>query len=198
MRIWILLSVGLGALLLLLVSALQLRAGRAPAGQLQGAELSEPKRIESFDLVAADGEARTLTDFEEQLVIVFFGFTNCPDVCPLTMGRLANIYADLGEPDDLQVVMITVDPQRDTPEVVQSYVEGFHPDFMGLSGTPEEIAAAAESFFVGYEMDEHHGIIHTDSVAVLDRQGRMRVVYGQQSMQYLEQDLQAILARGDF
>lgn len=137
-----------------------------------------------------------LADWRGQLLLVFFGFSNCPDVCPLTMGRLAKIYQDLGEPEAVQIVMITVDPEHDTPKVIQDYVEGFHSDFIGLSGSNNDIAEAAKAFFVGYAGIDNQNFTHTDSVALLDKKGRMRLVYNQSKVMRLESDLKQILAKG--
>src|SRR5690606_41484390 len=87
-------------------------------------------------LVGRRGAAFDLAgDLEGDGALVFFGFTRCPDVCPLTMAQLSSAYGAVGEPEDLKVVMVTVDPEHDTPEVVGAYVERFHPAFVGLTGT---------------------------------------------------------------
>ena len=96
-------------------------------------------------LTGANGKRR-LADREGQYLLVFFGFANCPDVCPLTLARLATTYEALEEPENVQVVMIAVDLARDTPGSVQAYAESFHPSFVGLGGTNSEIAEAAKRF----------------------------------------------------
>lgn len=197
-RFWWLGVIGVLALLLMGYSLFQLtalRAAGAAEAELRGTLLDNPPQVNDITLTSFGGERRSLADFEGKLVLVFFGFTNCPDVCPLTMGRLARIYRDLGEPEDVQVVMITVDPEHDTPEVLQEYLGRFHPDFVGLTGTPAEVANATRSFFIGYRDLQDQGFIHTDTVAMLDRSGHMRLVYGQDKVLDIETDLRQVLSR---
>ena len=96
---------------------------------------------------------------------------------------------------EVQVVMITVDPARDTPEVMQRYAAQFHPDFVGLSGTPQDIADAARSFFVGFRELAGGQFTHTDAIFLLDRQAQMRLIYRQDNVLRLAEDLQTILAQ---
>jgi len=143
---------------------------------------------------AAGGERVTLAQWQGRLVVIFFSFTHRPDICPLTMARLANIYCNLGESAEVQVVVITVDPARDTPEVMRRYAAQFHPDLVGLSGTAEDIADGARAFFVGFCVTGGQ-FTHTDAVFLLDRETRMRLVYRQDNMLRLEEDLQTVLAQ---
>ena len=177
-----------------LYQIMMLNAAGASGAEYHGTMLENPPRVNDIELTSFGGERVSLADFEGKVVLAFFGFTNCPDVCPLTMGRLARIYRDLGEPEDVQVVMITVDPEHDTPEVLQEYLGRFHPSFVGLTGTPAEIANATRSFFIGYRDLQDKGFIHTDTVALLDRTGHMRFVYGQDKILHVENDLRRILA----
>lgn len=167
-----------------------------PAPALHGTLLDTPRPVGAVELIAEGDRRVTLSAWQGRLVVVFFGFTHCPDICPLTMARLGKIYRDLGEPADVQVVMITVDPARDTPEVIQRYAAQFHPSFVGLSGTPADIADAARTFFVGFREIAGGQFIHTDAVVLLDRETRMRAVYGQDKVLRLEDDLRTILAQG--
>ncbi len=167
----------------------------APPEELYGTALDTPRPIEGVTLTNASGERVTLADFQGDIVVTFFGFTHCPDVCPLTLGRLAKTYEDLGEPDDVQVLMITVDPERDTPEITQRYASGFHPSFVGLSGSSSDIARAARQFFIGFRDAGDGEFIHTDAVTILDRDGRMRLVYGQDKVMRVGSDLETILAQ---
>ncbi len=174
----------------------QLRSLSAPP--YYGTPLDNPVQVAPFELTDASGERVTLERWRGDLLLVFFGFTHCPDVCPLTMGRLAKVYEDLGRPEDVQVVMITVDPQRDTPELAQAYAGGFDPDFVGLGGSSSDIANAARTFFVGYRGLQKGNFLHTDSVALLDREGKMRLIYGQDKVARLSEDLPRMLASGAF
>jgi protein SCO1 len=158
-------------------------AGRAlaPPPERIATVLDNPQDASDLELTAASdgrrvafGELAAGSDW----TLVFFGFVDCPDVCPLTMARLAETYRALGEPDDLQVVMITVDPKQDGPERLQRYVTAFHPSFVGLTGSSADIAAAARRFFIGYAGTGRE-IVHTEAVGLVDAGGRLRAVYGQ-------------------
>src|SRR4029077_20921149 len=102
-----------------------------------------------LQLTDFNGQARKLADFRGKAVVVFFGYTHCPDVCPTTMSELASAMKKLGaEADKVQVLFVTVDPERDTPEILKQYVTAFDPHFLGLRGTPEQTAQAAKDFKV--------------------------------------------------
>jgi protein SCO1 len=127
-----------------------------------------------------NGQRRTLADFKGKVVTVFFGFTHCPDVCPTTLVEMASVMKEL-DPDAqrLQVLFVTVDPERDTAEVLQRYVPAFHPSFLGLTGSTEEVARTAKEFKIffqkqklssgGYTMD------HSAGTYILDGEGRLRL-----------------------
>lgn len=168
-----------------------------PAPELQGTALQNPPVVGDVELVHAGRGAVTLREAADDaaVTLVFFGFTQCPDVCPITMARLAKIYADLGEPEDVRVVMVTVDPETDTPEVIARYAAGFHPDFVGLGGSNPQIAVAARAFYVGYASIGDGQFTHSEAVAVVDREGRMRYVYGSDRVLRLEADLPELLRR---
>jgi len=195
-QIWTLGLVGLVAAAVAGFAYVQLQ--RATAPEYYGTPLDNPVQVEPFTLTDAQGEQVTLAKWRGDLLLVFFGFTRCPDICPLTLGRLAKVYKDLGEPEDLQVVMITVDPQYDTPKRTQRYAGGFNADFVGLSGSSSDVAHAAKTFFVGYRGLKNNDFLHTDSVALLDREGKMRFIYGQDKVARLSEDLPKMLASRDF
>jgi len=186
----------------LLIAALLLLAGAGayalgfwlrPAPELSGTAFDQPVLVSGLELVDHSGATVDLAgDFNGQLTLVFFGFTRCPDVCPFTMARLGRIYQDLGAPADLNVVMLTVDPEHDTPAVLGAYVKSFHPEFIGLTGTTSQVATAARAFFIGYA-GSGGAVVHSDAVAVLDRQGRLRYVYGQDAVPNLAADLPRLL-----
>ncbi len=169
----------------------------SPAPELAGTALQNPPVVGDVELAHAERGALTLREASDgaAVTLVFFGFTQCPDVCPITMARLAKIYADLGEPDDVRVVMVTVDPETDTPEVIARYAAGFHPDFVGLGGSNAQIAVAARSFYVGYASLGDGQFTHSEAVAVVDREGRMRYVYGSDRVLRLEADLSELIRR---
>jgi protein SCO1 len=189
------------AVLIVAAGALAYGLGLAlrPPPELAGTELQQPPRVVDLDLVRGDGTPVSLADVARGgTTLVFFGFTRCPDVCALTMAQLARVYEHLGEPDDLTVAMITVDPEHDTPEVLDRYVRAFHPDFVALSGTNGQIAEAARTFFIGYAGIGTPTFVHTDVVAVLDRSGALRYVYGQDALRRLASDLADIRRRPGF
>jgi protein SCO1/2 len=136
---------------------------------------------QGFALDNARGGRATLGDYKGKVVVVFFGFTQCPDVCPTTLADLAEVKKRLGaDGDRLQVVFITVDPERDTPAVLAQYVPQFDPSFVGLTGTPEQIAAAAKDFKVFYmkvpgKTPTSYTIDHTAGAYVFDKDGRVRL-----------------------
>jgi len=169
----------------------------SPAPELAGTALTNPHVVGDNVLVEPGGRETTLLEAAAgaKVTLVFFGFTRCPDVCPISLARLAKIFTDLGEPDDVQVIMITVDPEVDTPEIVGRYAAGFHPSFLGLSGSSSQVAVAARAFFVGYADIGDGQFTHTDVVVVVDREGRMRYVYGNDRVMRLEADLPQLRRR---
>ncbi|MCB9419716.1 MAG: SCO family protein [Ardenticatenaceae bacterium] len=111
--------------------------------------------ITDFTLMTAGNVPITLSNFTDRYVFLYFGYTFCPDVCPATLSELAQVRRELGSmADRVQVIMITVDPDRDTPEVMQSYVNHFDPTFIGLSGSQAEIDAIGQTYGIYYEKHE--------------------------------------------
>jgi len=181
------------------VGAYVLGVALRPPAALAGTALQNPPSMVDLELVRGDGEQVRLGDaFGGITTLVFFGFTRCPDVCPLTMARLGNLYEAMGRPSNLNVAMITVDPEHDTPELLDLYVRAFHEDFLAFSGSNAQIATAARAFFVGYAGIGTETFTHTDVVAVLDRSGSLRYVYSQQNLPRLPNDLPVILAQRGF
>lgn len=138
-----------------------------------------------LNLTDHNGRLRTLADFRGKVVTVFFGFTHCPDACPTTLAEMAQVVRELG-PDGgkVQVLFVTVDPERDTPEVLGKYVPSFHPSFLGLYGDAEATAHAAKEFKVYYQKQPAKGgysVDHSAGTFILDREGRVRLFaqYGQ-------------------
>lgn len=168
-------------LLLLVTAVFTLSACAKP--ELIGTELNEPFPAPDFTLVHADGSPISLSDYEGKVVYLYFGYTFCPDVCPSTLLDLKQMMQTIGnDAEDVQVIMVTVDPERDTAEVVAEYVAYFHPDFVGLSGTPEEIKAVADSYGIYYQAHEGTAasgylIDHTASVIAIDKAGNYRATY---------------------
>ncbi|MDZ7799906.1 MAG: SCO family protein [Trueperaceae bacterium] len=188
----------LGAVALAGAGLLAFRTGvaLAPPPERVGTVLDQPQPTADLALRSTEGRVEMGgVAARADWTLVFFGFVDCPDVCPMTMSRLADTYRELGEPSDLQVVMVTVDPERDDPARLERYVDGFHPSFMGLGGSSEDVAAAAERFFIGYN-GTGEGIAHTEAVALLDAEARLRVVYTQGNLHGLQRDLSSLLNGG--
>lgn len=184
-----------GACFIVLAAVGVLMYTQRPQAAVAGTELTNPVQISGLQLVNQRGQSVNLAnDFGGKVTLVFFGYTRCPDICPLTMARLAQAYEGLTNKADLNVVMVTVDPGHDTPEVLADYVGRFHPDFYGLTGNNTQVAQAASTFYVGFAGNAPT-VMHTDMVAVLDRQGRMRYMYGQEAVIKLAEDLPGLLRR---
>ena len=154
-----------------------------------------------FDLVDHQGQARQLGDFQGDVVVLFFGFTHCPDVCPTTLAEFNAVLAQLDEAaaQRVQVLFVTVDPERDTPEVLRDYVTAFNPEFLGLTGTPEQIADVAREFRIIYKKVEgsrpgQYSVDHSAGTYIFDPQGRIRLYarYGQ-GHESLAQDIERLL-----
>ena len=135
--------------------------------------------------------------------VVFFGYTQCPDACPTTMAELAQVKKLLGKDGErLQGVFVTIDPERDTPQVLKPYMESFDPSFVALRGTPEQTAATAKEFKVFYakspgKTPDSYSMDHTAGSYVFDTQGRVRLFesYGR-GAEALAADLKVLLAAG--
>jgi len=154
-----------------------------------------------FALTDHNGQPRTLADFKGKVVVVFFGYTHCPDVCPTTLSELASIKKALGsEAERLQVIFITLDPQRDTPELMAGFVPAFDSSFLGLWGEQAVIDKVAKEFKIFAQKvpskdGKSYTIDHTAGSYVFDDQGRIRLfVRHGQGGDGLQKDLQRLLA----
>ncbi|MBE7469782.1 MAG: SCO family protein [Anaerolineae bacterium] len=149
----------------------------------RGMVLQSPQPATNFTLTSHMGQPISLTDFKGQLVLLYFGYTTCPDVCPTTLAELKQARQALGQrSDEVQVLMVTVDPERDTVPVLADYMTHFDPSFIGLTGTSEEIAQVATYYGIFYERKESESALgylvdHTATVMAIDRDGYLRVVY---------------------
>ncbi|MDO7911396.1 SCO family protein [Pseudomonas monteilii] len=164
------------------VLGLGLLAGCSPARGLEfkyGKNMSNEILGRSFRLKDTEGNVRTLSSFYGSMPMIFFGFTQCPAVCPTTLARAVQIKKLMGrDAGFLQVVFITLDPERDTPEVLDAYVKAFDPSFTALTGTPEEIAEVAKEFKVFYEKvpeGDTYTISHSSTSYVYDSRGTLRL-----------------------
>ena len=149
--------------------------------QFSSVDLSGADYAKDFQLPDADGKLRSLKEFQGKVVVLFFGYTQCPDVCPTTLTELAQVKKLLGaDADKLQGVFVTVDPERDTPSVLKAYMANFDPGFIALRGTPEQVAATAKDFKVFYKKTEgktptSYSMDHSAASYVYDTQGRLRL-----------------------
>lgn len=157
--------------------------------ELHGTALQNPVDVSKVSVTNQNLGKINLSEFKDKTLLVFFGFSKCYDVCPITLQRLAKIYEDIGEPENLQIIMITVDPANDTVKTVQEYLNKFHKSFLGFSGTNTEIAEAAKIFFVGYQDLGDTQFNHTDAIYIIDKNSKIRRIYGQPDLKYLENDL---------
>jgi protein SCO1/2 len=140
-----------------------------------------------IQLTDHNGQPRRLADFRGKAVVVFFGFTHCPDVCPTTLAELARALQKLGPAADrVQVLMVTVDPERDTPELLKQYVTALDPRFLGLTGDTAAVARTAKEFKVFYQKNsgsssQNYSVDHSSGTYIFDPAGRLRlyVSYGQ-------------------
>jgi protein SCO1/2 len=168
---------GVGALALWLAAGI---AGAADTG-FHGVDVTGQGYGASFALKAQDGKPRTPESFRGRLLVLSFGYTQCPDVCPTTLAELASVRRLLAEKSrDVQVAFITVDPERDTPALLGSYVTAFDPTFLGLSGDARATRTAARGFHVFYQkVRQAHGYTmdHSTGYYAVDRHGRVRLLF---------------------
>ena len=154
-------------------------AAPAPPPQ-QSSLMAWPQAAASpgFNLVDTDGSPRTLRDFQGRVVVIFFGFLHCPDACPGGLLKLAQVMKQLGPvAADVQVLFITLDPERDTPAALKRYVTAFDPRFIGLTGTSVQVDQVASGFNVQYArvpLGDDYTIDHATAIFLFDGTGRLR------------------------
>jgi protein SCO1/2 len=168
--------------------------------QFKAVDLTGADYAKDFRLADQNGQVRTLKDFQGKLVVMFFGYTQCPDVCPTTLSDLAEAKKLMG-PDGAKVqgLFVTIDPERDTPEVLKGYMANFDPTFVALRGTPEQLAAVAKDFKVYYKKVDgktptSYTMDHSAANFVYDAKGHLRL-YSRYDAgpQALASDLQLLL-----
>lgn len=154
-----------------------------PEPTLPGTLLDPPKVVGDFTLTGQDGEPFTLGDLRGNVVVLYFGYLSCPDVCPTTFGIYRQTVARLDEAEAAQVrfVFISVDPLRDTPTRIANYVHAFHPDFLGATGDDATLRTIARDFGVfyqrvDYDNDVNYLVDHTASSFIVGREGNLRAV----------------------
>ncbi|HXU92177.1 MAG TPA: SCO family protein [Gallionella sp.] len=162
-------------------------------------EVGEKFSQADFHLTDHNGKPRTLADFRGKAVVLFFGYTHCPDVCPTTLADLAHAMRLLGkDADRVQVLFVTVDPERDKPEMLAQYIPAFHPSFLALSGDAQATAQVAKAFDVTYQKQpttSGYNMDHSAGTFLIDPTGRVRLLapYGQRA-EWLADDIRLLLA----
>ena len=186
------------ALLALLLAACGDTAPKFQLTDITGADFARDVRLTDHN-----GKPRTLAEFKGKVVAVFFGYTHCPDVCPVTLSELAAVANELGkDAARLQVLFITVDPERDTPEVLAKYVPAFNPAFLGLYGDADATARTGKEFKVFYRKQSTPGggytVDHSAGTYIYDTTGRLRLFasYGQGATKMLS-DIRVLLSQAD-
>ena len=154
-----------------------------PATPLPGViELDPPRELVDFTLPASTGATVSLSELQGKYTLLFFGYTHCPDFCPTTLAHWQQMKRELGElGDQLNYIFISVDGERDTPDLLQRYLSRFDPAFVGLSGEPETLAEIAPDYGLEYilntEEGENYSVSHTTRTYLIDPQGRLISVF---------------------
>ena len=178
---------------------------------LAHSNLQESEKLEiyesiggNFTLQSSRNHLTSLKDFHGQVVVMFFGYTACPDTCSITMAVLKQVIEKLGKRmDQVQPLFITVDPKRDTPEQMKTYLSFFHPNFIGLTGTKEEILEVAENYGSAYmknptiDSEYSYLMIHTGYVYLIDQSGHVRAIYPKNTeVKQIVHDIYGLLLSG--
>jgi protein SCO1/2 len=179
------LLVGIGSFSLILLVGVVVMLFTKPA-VLRGTTFGEPYPVApEIELTRSDGSSFRLSEMRGSVVLLFFGYTTCPDVCPTTMAELKQVLSELGETDAarVRVLFVTVDPERDTPERVQEYVNHFNPAFIGLGGSQVELEKIWQAYGVYREIVQSasaagYTVDHTARVTLIDQQGQLRISFG--------------------
>jgi len=175
--------------------------GTSSKPSFKGVDITGAEYARTLSLSDQDGRPRTLGDFKGKVLVVFFGYTQCPDVCPTTLGELAQVKKALGKDGErVQGIFVTIDPERDTAALLKAYIANFDASFVALRGTHDQTVAAAKEFKVFFakapgKTPETYSMDHTAASFLFDAQGRVRVFsrYGA-GTQALTDDLKTLLA----
>jgi len=185
------------------IAALTLGGCDRGAPQFKSTDITGAPYGKSLALTGQDGRPRTLADFRGKVLVLFFGYTQCPDVCPTTLAELARVMKTLGtDADKVQVLFVTLDPERDTQDILAHYVPAFDPRFLGLYGNLEATRAVAKEFKVFFEKRPgsapgNYTVDHSAQVYVLDKKGRLRLFVREQRIATdLPHDLRLLLQEG--
>jgi protein SCO1/2 len=189
---------GLAAILLAMAAA----CGQPSTPKFQLTDVTGADFGKALALNDHNGKARTLADFKGKVVVIFFGFTQCPDVCPTTLAAMGNVVKELGaDGDKLQVLFVSVDPERDTPALLEQYVTAFHPSFLGLTGDAQATARATREFKIYVQKQPTkngtYTVDHSAGTFIVDQQGRLRLFaqHGAATPAFV-QDIRTLLKQG--
>lgn len=148
-----------------------------------GTVIQSPEPSFDFKLKGIDGDV-SLSDYRGKLVLIYFGYTFCPDICPATLANVGQALRNLGEnkASEVQTIMVSLDPERDTPEKLAGYVTHFHPSFIGITGTEQDIAQVTSLYGIFYQVQPGSDatgylIDHTATLLVIDREGYLKLVF---------------------
>ena len=182
----------------IIICSLALLAGCDTRPKFKSTDITGADYGQSLELADTGGTVRRLSDFRGKAVVIFFGFTHCPDVCPTTLADLSRVMEELGpEANRVQVLFVTVDPERDTPEDLGKYVHAFDPRFIALRGDPEATQRVAKDFKIYYEkrkQGDSYTVDHSAQSYVFDPQGRLRLLVRPQGIAAdLPDDLRTLL-----
>ena len=177
------------------------KPGAVPAASFKGIDITGAEYARQLNLPDSAGQMRTLANFKGKVLVVFFGYTQCPDVCPSTMAELAEVRRSLGaDGARVQGLFVSIDPERDKPELLQAYVGNFDAGFIALRGSPEQTRDAAREFKVFYakspgKTEGSYTVDHTAGSYLFDARGKVRVFtrYGS-GPAALSADLKTLLA----
>ena len=159
-----------------------------------------------FSLVGEGNKSITQQDLKDKTVLMFFGYASCPDICPTTMAQLTEVLEKLGEDaKDVRIIFVSVDPHRDTPDVLQAYVNAFNKNAIGLTGNEKQIAALARRYRVAYQIEKPkpgddakiYDVTHSRGVFIFDKTGRARLLAPDtEKVDVVTQDLRQLILMG--
>lgn len=201
----VILPIGIGLVALAMVALAVVWVVRAfpQLYTFHGAQFDPPRPIADFTLINQDGQSVRLSDYRGRLVLLFFGYTHCPDVCPTTLARLNQVMRALGdEAKAVQVLFVSVDPERDTPAVLKQFLSHFNPAFTGLTGQAEEVRAVTQAFGVYVQKEEvgsaaGYLVTHTARIYAIDPDGRLVLTFHpEMETQDVIADLKYLLKEG--
>ena len=158
----------------------------------------------NFTLYSSRNQNASLKDYQGKVVMMFFGYTYCPDKCPITLTLLKQVIDKFGKrADQVQTLFITVDPKRDTPEQMKNYLSSFHPNFIGLTGTKKQILEVAEKYGSAFmknptiDSESNYLMIHTGYVYLIDQSGKVRAIYPKETkVNQIVNDIKGLLVSG--